>query len=297
MPSAGGAPRLMRCNFPDKMNSWHSWSPNGRWMVFSSKADGPFTQLWLTHIDSEGNDSPAVLLEHFTSADRAANIPEFVNLDPETFREIRQEFADYYTFFRVGVGHEQRHQYAPAIEEFQKALAEEPNHVESLYLLASCLARLDREEEALPHARKAVGLAPKSPAVQGLLGSLLSNTGRYSEALSHLEAARTASPNDVGIANNLAWVLATCPEPQYRDGVRALQLAEWACKVTDYKSPPLLDSLAAAYAELGQFDQAIRTTRRAIEIVHANPKASVDTLESRLKLYRAGVPYRESTRK
>ncbi|MGE5294130.1 MAG: tetratricopeptide repeat protein [Solirubrobacterales bacterium] len=297
MPAAGGTPRRMRCNFQDKMNSWHSWSPNGRWIVFSSKADGPFTQLWLTHVNSEGNDSPAVLLEHFTAADRAANIPEFVNLDPERFREIRQEFADYYTFFRIGVGHEQRHQYALAIEEFRKGLAAEPNHVESLYLLASCLARLDREEEALPHARKAARLAPTSPAVQGLLGSLLSDTGRYGEALSLLETARTASPNDVGIANNLAWVLATCPESQYRDGVRSLELAKWACKATDYRSPPLLDSLAAAYAELGQFDQAISTTQQAIEIVLANPKASVETLESRLKLYRAGLPYRESTSK
>ena len=150
MPSSGGAPRRMRCNFSGKMNSWHSWSPNGRWLVFASKVGGPFTQLWLTHIDSEGNDTPAVLLEHFTAADRAANIPEFVNVLPEQFAEIRQEFADYYTHYRTGALYEQRHEYAQAIVEFQKALEEKPNHVESLYLLASCLARIDREKEAIP---------------------------------------------------------------------------------------------------------------------------------------------------
>ncbi|RPJ36800.1 MAG: hypothetical protein EHM35_07500 [Planctomycetaceae bacterium] len=293
MPSTGGTPRMMRCNFPGKMNSWHSWSPNGRWLVFASKAHGPFTQLWLTHIDAEGNDSPAVLLEHFTAADRAANIPEFVNVRPGQFARIKQEFADYYTHFRIGVGHEQRHEYAKAIEEFRLALSEEPNHVESLYLLASCLARLDREQEAISYARKAVEIAPKSPLVHGLLGGLLCSTGQYGEALAHLEAAHAANTGDVTVANNLAWLLATCPDAAYRDGPRALRLAEWACKATSYKSPPLLDSLAAAYAETGQFDQAVKVTRQAISIVRANPKASTETLESRLTLYLARRPYRE----
>jgi len=293
MKASGGTPRRMRCNFSDKMNSWHSWSPNGRWLVFASKVGGPFTQLWLTHIDADGNDTPAVLLEHFTAADRAANIPEFVNVRPEQFAEIRQEFADYYTHYRAGTFHEYRRQYAQAIEEFNKALKEEPKHVESLYLLASCLARIDREEEAIPYARKAAALMPNSATIAGLLGALLSHTGQYSEALMYLQAAYAANPGDVSIANNLAWVLATSPLSIHRDGPRAVQLAEWVCKATAYKSPPLLDTLAAAYAEAGQFDKAVRITLQAIEIVRNNPKASTATLESRLELYKAGRPYRE----
>jgi tetratricopeptide (TPR) repeat protein len=296
MPAAGGTPRKMRCNFPGKMNSWHSWSPNGRWLVFASKAGGPFTQLWMTYIDANGNDSPAVLLEHFTAADRAANIPEFVNVTPERFTRIREEFADYYTHYRIGVGYEQRHEYAEAVEEFQHALSEEPNHVESLYLLASCLARLDREQEALPFALRAVQLAPYSPVAQGLMGSLLCDVGRYAEALAYLEAAHAGRSEDVSVANNLAWVLATCPDPLYRNGPRAVELARWACEATAYKSPPLLDSLAAAYAESGQFEQAIRTTEQAIEIVRTNPKASTETLGLRLELYKAGRPWHEPVR-
>lgn len=292
MPSGGGSPRRMRCNFTGRMNSWHSWSPNGKWMVFSSKADGPFTQLWLTHIDSEGNDSPAVLLEHFTAADRAANIPEFVHVDPRHFAEIRPEFADYYTHYRIGLGHERRHEYARAVEEFQRVLVEEPNHVESLYLLASCLARLHREQEAMPYADKAASLAPNSPLVHGLLGGLLCGAGRYREALTHLEIAHLATPSDVGIANNLAWLLATCPDATYRSGPQALRLAEWACKATDHKSPPLLDSLAAAYAEMGQFEQAAQTVRKAIEIVAAS-RGSTQPLETRLEAYLADTPWRE----
>ena len=73
VPAAGGAARRLRYNTA-RMNSWHSWSSNSRWLVFSSKVNGPYTQLFLTHIDANGNDSPPVLLERFTS-DRAANIP------------------------------------------------------------------------------------------------------------------------------------------------------------------------------------------------------------------------------
>ena len=79
VPSAGGEARRMRCNTA-LMNSWHSFSPNGRWLVFSSKSRSPYTQMFLTHIDEEGNDSPAILIENSTASNRAVNIPEFVNI-------------------------------------------------------------------------------------------------------------------------------------------------------------------------------------------------------------------------
>jgi Flp pilus assembly protein TadD len=130
--------------------------------------------------------------------------------------------------------------------------------------------------------------------IHGLLGALLSSTGQHDEALAHLQVAYAVNPGDVTIASNLAWVLATSPEMMHRNGHRAVQLAELACKGTAYKSPPLLDTLAAAYAEASQFDQAIQTILQAIEVVRSDPNASTATLESRLKLYRAGRPYRES---
>jgi tetratricopeptide (TPR) repeat protein len=80
VPAAGGVARRMTCNTP-LMNSWHSFSPNGRWLVFSSKSRSPYTQMFLTHIDAEGNDTPAILIENSTAANRAVNIPEFVNMD------------------------------------------------------------------------------------------------------------------------------------------------------------------------------------------------------------------------
>jgi hypothetical protein len=88
IPAEGGVDRRMNCNTSGKMNSWHSLSPSGRWMVFSSKANGPYTQLWLTHIDNNGNDTPPILLEGFTMQNRAANIPEFLNISQDKIQKI-----------------------------------------------------------------------------------------------------------------------------------------------------------------------------------------------------------------
>jgi hypothetical protein len=93
VPFAGGTPRRMRAN-TRLMNSWHSFSPNGRWLVFSSKARSAYTQMYLTHIDANGNDSPAILIDNATAANRAVNIPEFVNIDGDGIEEIDVHVAD-----------------------------------------------------------------------------------------------------------------------------------------------------------------------------------------------------------
>jgi len=87
IPAAGGQPRRMRCN-RERFNSWHSFSPNGKWMLFSSKVNSAFTEIFLTHIDENGMDSPPVCLSRFSDSRYAANVPEFVNLPAGAIRKI-----------------------------------------------------------------------------------------------------------------------------------------------------------------------------------------------------------------
>ena len=91
VPAGGGVAREMRCN-TGRLNSWHSFSPNGRWLVFSSKARGPHTELYLTHIDQQGRDTPAVLLDRLSIPGRAVNIPEFVNVGPKFEMQLQLHY-------------------------------------------------------------------------------------------------------------------------------------------------------------------------------------------------------------
>ena len=98
VPARGGEARRMRCNTP-LMNSWQSFSPNGHWLVFSSKARSSYTQMYLTHIDEQGNNSPAILVENSTAAIRAVNLPEFVNIPQDGIMAIAAPAVDMYKKF------------------------------------------------------------------------------------------------------------------------------------------------------------------------------------------------------
>jgi Tol biopolymer transport system component len=88
VPLQGGRARKLVCNFY-RMNSWHAWSPNSKWMVYISKGMSPYSDMFLTHIDAHGDASIPVLIENARKKGRAANYPEFLNADPQTdFRMI-----------------------------------------------------------------------------------------------------------------------------------------------------------------------------------------------------------------
>jgi tetratricopeptide (TPR) repeat protein len=131
MPAGGGIPRLMNCN-TNNMNSWHSWSPNSKWLVFSSKSKGPYTQLYLTHIDEKGNDSPPVFLENMAIDDRAANIPEFFDNRDKVLNKITDDFSQnalYYT--RTAALNLRAKEYKDAMANIDKAIRMDSTYFEA----------------------------------------------------------------------------------------------------------------------------------------------------------------------
>ena len=95
------------------------------------------------------------------------------------------------------------------------------------------------------------------------------------------------------ILNNLAWILATDEDTQIRDGVEAVRHAEYACQLTDYKVVSMLDTLAVAYAEAGQFDLAVETAEKATVLARSTGQDNLaESIQEHLELFRAGKGYR-----
>ncbi len=189
VPAEGGVARRLRGN-TSRMNSWHSWSPNSRWLVFSSKANGPFTQLFLTHIDEHGESTPPVELAQFTEPDRAANIPEFVPLAPDAIEKIEAEFLNDYSFARAGFVCEQSRDWDRAIEQYQQALRLNPANPHAHERLGSIFCNVKHDyAQGLPHCQEAVRLNPGNGQSHYVLGMVFFDRGDQPKAILHLTRA------------------------------------------------------------------------------------------------------------
>jgi tetratricopeptide (TPR) repeat protein len=403
VPAAGGQARRMRSNTP-LMNSWHSFSPNGRWLVFSSKARSPYTQMYLTHIDADGNDSPPILVDNSTAANRAVNIPEFVNVAPDGLRQIGGPVIDYYKLYNSAAYMQRTGQYEAsaakwkqvlalspddeaahrslgtvllmtghgeesaahfqkaseiklrgavaadptsaralddlgvlllqtgraeeAVAQFEKAAELKPDFAAARANLGAALAKLGRLDEALVQLRQAlasdagyapahyhlglvlsqrgdaqgairewrsaIDLDPKYAEAHVSLGDALDAQGRTAEALAHWRAGLQLQPHDAKALRRVAWVLATSPDAAIRDGAEARAFAVRALELSGGKDAQALDTLAAAYAEKGQFADAALTARRAqARAAQENQSALAQEIGARIALYEAGQPFRE----
>jgi len=194
IPAEGGQARKLRCN-TNRMNSWHSFSPNGRWLVFSSKANSPYTQLFLTHINEQGQSSPAVLLEHFTSADRAANIPEFINAEPTAIKRIREQFLDDYSYLRAASEFIKGNDFTGAERQCRKSLELNPKSAKAHAILGIALVRQDKFDEATGHLLEAIRLDPTDYEAYYTLGQTLTRQEKFDEAIRHFSTVLQLRPD------------------------------------------------------------------------------------------------------
>jgi Flp pilus assembly protein TadD len=205
IPAAGGEARRLRANTP-RMNSWHSWSSNGRWLVFSSKANTAYTQLFLTHIDEHGESTPPVVLDRFTGNDRAANIPEFVALPAESIVTINEQFLDAYSFLRAGMANERTGNYPGAVRIYQRGLAVEPDNVELLNSLGFSLFQQGNSKEAVVVLEKALALDPKHWKAHNNIALASIDLGELEVAEAHFRESLAIKPQPA-IFNDLGFVL------------------------------------------------------------------------------------------
>jgi protein O-mannosyl-transferase len=182
---------------------------------------------------------------------------------------------------------------AEAEPHFLEALKLKPDGYEGHRYYANALMRQGRNPEALPHLREALRLQPDIDTRLQLAG-LLYQTGDLREAVTQLRQAVALKPDLPRALNNLAWLLATASDDSVRDGADAVRFAERACRLSDYKQPGFLTTLAAAYAEAGRFPEAVTTAEMAAKLAAAAGDArSANVNQQLLELYRANKPWHE----
>jgi tetratricopeptide (TPR) repeat protein len=317
VPATGGVARRMRCN-TRLMNSWHSFSPNGRWLVFSSKSRSPYTQMYLTHIDADGNDSPPILIDNSTASNRAVNLPEFVNIAQDGILDITSPASDFYKLMDDASDLQVKGDATDAIEAWQKALAVDPEEARVNFGLGGALMAAGRSKEAVQYLKKAtevnpdfleafyglgeaemkeqnadeaiaawqgaVRIEPRFFQAQEGLGFAYFVQEKYSDSLSHLRLALDGEPDRVSVLVLAASLMATSADTALRDGPEAVILAERALELTKGNDTSVLDTLSAAYAEAGHFDRAKDAVDQAIALAEKQDDAN---LIAKLKAHRA----------
>jgi tetratricopeptide (TPR) repeat protein len=187
----------------------------------------------------------------------------------------------------------ERQDYPEAIRSFRKLAAKNPDDPIVLSQLGTLYLAAKQPREAIRRFTKALEADGEAfAALRGRSDAEIS-IGDHVAAIADLEKAHTIKPDDTGILNNLAWLLATSPNDAIRDAARAITLAEKACEETEWKEGHIISTLAAGHAEKGDFESAQKFSRKAIDADTAAGGDVEDQLKNELANYEAGKPWRE----
>jgi len=180
-----------------------------------------------------------------------------------------------------------------AVAHYEHVLRINPDLPGAHYDLGLAWARLGRREAAIGQYKQALRLKPDYAEAYGSLANSLAQAGRLPEAMRLWEQALRFKPDYPEVQNDLAWLLATLAPKDGGDPARAVTLAKRACELTNNRTAEYLDTLGAAYAAAGRFDDAIAATQKAIGLARSEGQMQLaDEIETRLELYRAGHAYR-----
>jgi len=210
---------------------------------------------------------------------------EAVRMDPE--------FAGAHSNLGSALFYQRR--FAEAEFHYRRALAIDPTMTGAHKNLAEALLAQGKVEEAAGEFGRALELNPEDALAHQRLGEMWLQQGRPAAAAEHLRRALRLGLDSWPVANNLAWLLATCGDPAVRNGPEAVGWAEAANRAAGGPHPKLLDTLAAAYAEAGRFSDAAATARQAAELARRSGAAQLAAeLQQRMRLYERGLPFHEA---
>jgi tetratricopeptide (TPR) repeat protein len=216
--------------------------------------------------------------------------------------QLDKAISDYGTVLRLnpysidaynnrGNAYNEKGQHELAIRDYDEAIRRNPKSADAYGNRGTSYDVTGKWDKALADYNQAIRL---NPALMGLYynrGTLYAKKGNYRQAGADLAIALKKTQNDQELINAIAWLRATNPEASLRNGKEAVSEATRVCKLSNWKNVDYIDTLAAAYAEAGDFDQAVKYQRQAIDMKSANAKDR-EKLEQRLRLYQDHKPFR-----
>jgi tetratricopeptide (TPR) repeat protein len=229
------------------------------------------------------NDLGALLAERGRTEEAIAQFEEATELQPD------------YAAARTGLGAAllRLGRWDEALAELRRAVASDARYAPAHYELGLVLNQRGDLAGAIAERQRAIGMDPKHAESHAALAGALSAQGNAAEALAQWRAAIDNRPNDAKALRRAAWTLATSPDANIRNGTESLQYAVRAMELTSGKDARVLDTLAAAYAEKGQFTDAVLAAGRAeSRAIAANQPSLAEEIASRIALHEAGRGFR-----
>ncbi len=235
----------------------------------------------------KNGDVSEIVLENRATAYLAKGDDAGAMQDYDTLIQRAPKNADYYV--RRGVAWRRQEDFGKAIEDFSRAIKLDPTNQAAIGSRGFVHYLQGDHAKAVQDFALEIKLAPKSALAHNNRGFNRQMVGDYRGALADYEKAIELDPRYPMAYQNAAWLLATCSDDKCRNGKRALELAKKLCELRNYEEYSDIKALAAAHAELGDFEQAVKQQQEAIGKMTAEDKSTETEI---LKLYQARQPYR-----
>ena len=197
-----------------------------------------------------------------------------------------------------GIVYLQQEKFEDAVRTFEQLKRKSKTAEEKLEAttqVAFAISKQGRYRRASEILKKELEKDPKNAEVLRSLADMELLFGHWGEAKRIYAELLEIDPEDTGVLNNYSWLLGTCPDDQYRDAALALEYGKKSAEGTYYKLPHILSTLAAAYAENGDFESARSWSQKAVELAEADNDDNLEDLKKELESYKENKPWRETS--